>query len=242
MYETLLELDSQLLLLINGYHTPFLDSFMMLVTGRFIWIPMYAIVLLILFKKFKPMTAVLLTLGLIAAITLADQGCATFIRPYVQRLRPSNLENPLSALIQVVDGYRGGAYGFPSCHAANSFALAAFLCLVIRRRGFMAFIIFWASLNSYSRMYLGVHYPSDIIVGAVIGACCGALCYFSAIYIAKNFFNFHVGAEHDNIQLPTVVINANGMSIASSQYLAGNIMITVGLLIALIIVGISVLY
>lgn len=189
MLDTLLQLDSQLLLFFNGHHTAILDNFMMLFTGKYIWIPMYAAIIPILFKKYHAGMAVLFVLGLVAAIALADQTCATFLRPYFHRLRPSNLENPLSQFVTVVNGYRGGSYGFPSCHAANSFALATFLCLVTRRPVFTAFIILWAAVNSYSRMYLGVHYPGDILAGTVIGVAYGFLTYYTVVFIGRRFLS-----------------------------------------------------
>lgn len=173
MLDTLIDLDSQLLLFLNSFHTPFLDRFMMLFTGRFIWAPMYALILLLFFKKYNPLRAGVFVVMLVAAIALTDQTCATVLRPIFERL----LNNPLSEFVTVVDGYRGGRYGFPSCHAANSFALAIFLSLVVRRRGFTLVIFGWAMLNSYSRMYLGVHYPGDILVGATIGSFYGFICH-----------------------------------------------------------------
>lgn len=180
MIEFLNNLDTTVFLAINGAHSPFFDSFMTMFSGRFVWIPMYAMVLWILFRSCRPQTAVIYLLALVAAIFLTDQTCASLIRPAVERLRPSNLENELSQWAYVVDNYRGGSYGFPSCHAANSFALALFLSLFVKRRGFTFFIIGWALLNSYSRLYLGVHYPGDLLVGASIGAVFGVLCYLLA--------------------------------------------------------------
>lgn len=186
MIETLSQIDSQIFLFFNnGIRTSFLDQMMMLFTGRFIWIPMYATILLLFLRPQRWRTALVLTVALAGAIALTDQTCATFIRPLVERMRPSNLENPFSAYVHVVNNYRGGSYGFPSCHAANSFALAAFMCLLVRRRGFVAFICIWAVLNSYSRLYLGVHYPGDLIVGAVIGAAFGAMCYYAAAALLR---------------------------------------------------------
>ena len=96
----------------------------------------------------------------------------------VERLRPSNPANPISDLVHIVNNYRGGRYGFPSCHASNSFGLAFFLVFLFRKRWLSLFILLWATLNCYTRIYLGVHYPGDLIVGAIIG-CCGAafMCY-----------------------------------------------------------------
>lgn len=126
------------------------------------------------------------------AITIADQVCATLIRPEVCRLRPSNPENPLSEMVHIVGGYRGGSYGFPSCHAANSFALASFLTLLFANRKLSLFIFAWAVLNSYSRVYLGVHYPGDLLVGAIIGTAAGMAMAFAAGYVADRVDRPHL--------------------------------------------------
>lgn len=178
MLEILSRLDSQIFLFFNdGIRSSFLDHVMMLFTSRFIWVPMYMAIIVLFLRPLRWKAAAILTLALAAAIAMTDQTCATFIRPLVERLRPSNPENPFSAYVHVVNNYRGGAYGFPSCHAANSFALAVFMSLVVRRRSFVIFIISWAALNSYSRLYLGVHYPGDLAVGAVIGSLYGFVFY-----------------------------------------------------------------
>lgn len=167
-------IDSQLLLLANSSHSVWADQFMMMFSGKFIWVPMYVALVFIIFRQFGWRKALIVLVGVGLAITLADQICATLIRPYVERLRPSNLENPLSAFVTVVNGYRAGAYGFPSCHASNSFALVAFMSLMVPRRRLIVFLLLWAVVNCYSRMYLGVHYPGDILVGGCVGALCGA--------------------------------------------------------------------
>ena len=180
MIDFLNSIDTQIYLFFNGMHSPAIDSFMMLFTGRFIWVPMYIAIALMLLKTFGWKLTGVYVLALAVAITLTDQTCATIIRPLVARLRPSNPENPLSELAILVDGYRGGRYGFPSCHSANSFALATFVSFLIRRRNMIAFMLGWAILNSYTRLYLGVHYPGDLLVGAVIGSGFGYACYLVA--------------------------------------------------------------
>ena len=96
-------------------------------------------------------------------------------RPNVQQYHPpgsgtpANPENPIVDLVHIVNGYRGGSYGFPSCHAANSFGLAMYVVFLFRKRWLSVFIITWAVLNCYTRIYLGVHYPGDLIVGGIIG-------------------------------------------------------------------------
>ena len=150
MLETLQQLDQQLLLTLNGLHSPYWDSFMWLFTGRFIWIPMYATILYILCKNFNVYVTLLTAVAIALTITYADQLCATWIRPAVERLRPSNLNNPLSEFVHIVNGKRGGSYGFPSC---------------------------WAVLNCYTRIYLGVHYPGDLLAGMFVGLS-GALIFY----------------------------------------------------------------
>ena len=176
MINYLNEIDTQVFLFFNGHHSDFFDIFMKLFTGRFIWVPMYTAIALMLWRAAGWSKFIFYILGVALAVTITDQLCATYIRPAVERLRPSNLENALSQFTYIVGDYRGGSYGFPSCHAANSFALASFVALLVRRRVFAAFIIGWAVLNSYSRLYLGVHYPGDLLVGSVIGSAVGAMC------------------------------------------------------------------
>lgn len=188
-------IDTQLLLFFNGMHTPWLDSFMMMATGRFVWIPMYATILFILFRTFPRREAAIYTLAIVAAIVFADQVCASLLRPFFERLRPSHPENPISEWIQIVDGYRGGRYGFPSCHGSNSFALATILALIIRSARFSRFIFFWAILNSYTRLYLGVHYPGDILVGAVIGSAGAVGIYF----LFRSLFHLSTKKEESRI-------------------------------------------
>lgn len=182
---TLIDADTNVFLFFNGMHTQFWDYFMLMYSGRFIWVPMYATVLFLLYRAFGWRTATVYLLAIALTITIADQACASWIRPYVARLRPSNLDNPLSALTQVVGGYRGGSYGFPSCHAANSLAFASFMAMMVRRWRFTLFIMLWALLNCYTRVYLGVHYPGDLLVGAIIGSAVGCLMFVSARFVAS---------------------------------------------------------
>lgn len=178
------DIDARLLLIVNGAHSPFFDSVMWCISGRWIWVPFYAVLAYLLFRRmsWKRASICLVTIGLI--ILAADQTCATLIRPEIGRLRPANLNNPLSSFVHVVNGYRGGRYGFPSCHAANTFALAVFMSLVIRHKWFTVMMFSWAFVVSYSRMYLGVHYFGDLFCGATIGSLFAVLFY----YLQKHLF------------------------------------------------------
>ena len=130
MIDWLNTIDTQVFLALNGLHAPYFDAFMKLFTGKWIWVPMYAAVLFAVVRNYRWRQTLAVLVCVALAITIADQVCATLIRPEVCRLRPSNPENPLSEMVHIVGGYRGGSYGFPSCHAANSFALASFLTLI----------------------------------------------------------------------------------------------------------------
>lgn len=179
------DIDARLLLIVNGAHSPFFDSVMWCISGRWIWVPFYAVLAYLLFRRmsWKRASICLVTIGLI--ILAADQTCATLIRPDIGRLRPANLNNPLSSFVHVVNGYRGGRYGFPSCHAANTFALAVFMSLVIRHKWFTVMMFSWAFIVSYSRMYLGVHYFGDLFCGATIGSLFAVLFYYLQNYLFK---------------------------------------------------------
>lgn len=179
------DIDARLLLIVNGAHSPFFDSVMWCISGRWIWVPFYAVLAYLLFRRmsWKRASICLVTIGLI--ILAADQTCATLIRPEIGRLRPANLNNPLSSFVHVVNGYRGGRCGFPSCHAANTFALAVFMSLVIRHKWFTVMMFSWAFIVSYSRMYLGVHYFGDLFCGATIGSLFAVLFYYLQNYLFK---------------------------------------------------------
>lgn len=192
MIDWLNTIDTQVFLALNGLHAPYFDAFMKLFTGKWIWVPMYAAVLFAVVRNYRWRQTLAVLVCVALAITIADQVCATLIRPEVCRLRPSNPENPLSEMVHIVGGYRGGSYGFPSCHAANSFALASFLTLLFANRKLSLFIFAWAVLNSYSRVYLGVHYPGDLLVGAIIGTAAGLAMAFVAGYVADRVDRPHL--------------------------------------------------
>lgn len=183
---TIEALDSQVFLFFNGMHCSYFDSFMSIATGKLIWVPLYLALLLLLVRLKGWATAMVWLVAIAITITLADQICASAIRPIVARYRPANQLNPLSEFVHIVNGYRGGRYGFPSCHGANTFALVTIMSLIVRRRWFTIFMTAWAILNCYSRLYLGVHYPGDLIVGAAIGALCGLTVYLAASRLLRD--------------------------------------------------------
>lgn len=161
--------DRSLFLLLNGLHTSWLDPVMMIISSKWVWIPFYLFLLYRLWVIYKrDCLKILLSVALL--ITLTDQ-TSGLIKDTVKRPRPTHQEG-LSEMVHTVDGYKGGKFGFVSSHAANSFAIALFIGLLLSRKRSMTpllGLIVWAFLVSYSRIYLGVHYPGDILGGALVG-------------------------------------------------------------------------
>lgn len=176
--ETIKHWDEQLFLYLNGQHQDWLDSLMFAVTGKLIWVPLYAFFIYLIIKKFdKSSVWVLAGVGL--AILIADQTASGLMKPFFERLRPCH--DPRWEGLMYNYGGCGGMYGFVSSHAANTFALAIYLNLVLRRyyTG-LGWLFLWAAVISFSRVYLGVHYPMDIVVGGIVGLISGWLGWFLA--------------------------------------------------------------
>jgi undecaprenyl-diphosphatase len=175
MLESILAFDRWLLLLINRAHTPFLDAVMVFASNRTVWFPVYAVLIGWLIYHFRKRAILLLPLVFIA-VGLADSITSRLFKPYFGRPRPCH-DASLDHLLHLPDGC-GGQFGFLSSHAANSMALAVFLALVLpagRFRPIKIGVFAWFVLLSYSRMYLGAHYPTDVVGGAAVGALMGWL-------------------------------------------------------------------
>jgi undecaprenyl-diphosphatase len=172
----LLEYDRDLFLLLNDLHSSWLDQPMYLLSNTLTWLPLHALLLFFIIKDYKKQSWVVLV-ALVILITLSDQIPSSVMKPYFERLRPSR-DPGLEGMVHVVNDYRGGLYGFASSHAANTFGTAAFLFLLMRkRRPAIGFVFLWAAFVSYTRIYLGVHYPGDILAGAIVGIVCAIVIY-----------------------------------------------------------------
>lgn len=176
--------DQQLLLRLNGSDSLFWDNLMEGITSTVAWLPVGVVLIYLVIKNNTMREAGLVVLFFALTILLADQFSSSFCKPYFARFRPT--QDPLLMyLVDVVDGYRGGRYGFISSHAANTFGVCMFLSLLLRNRWMTFSLVLWAALCSYSRIYLGVHYPGDIFFGTLWGLVSGALCYLLYAYLHR---------------------------------------------------------
>ncbi|HNW56413.1 MAG TPA: phosphatase PAP2 family protein [Bacteroidales bacterium] len=168
-------LDQQLFLFLNSMHSTFWDPIMVALSGKLIWAPLYLAILIYLGYRYK--RKFLVIIGLLAlSVLLADQGSVQIFKNTVQRLRPCH-EPSLEGLVHIVNGKCGGQFGFVSSHAANSFNIAVVSLLFIRKRWYSISIVLWAIIVGYSRIYLGVHYPGDVICGSLYGILVGWFIY-----------------------------------------------------------------
>ncbi|MBQ9678535.1 MAG: phosphatase PAP2 family protein [Prevotella sp.] len=176
--EEIIQFDKQLLLMVNGSDSWFLDCLILTLTNAKTWIPLYLGLFYVVLKSNKNVREVMLILcaaGLCYLLAGAiDDG---IVKPFVARWRPTH-DPEIGALVDVVNGYRGGNYGFFSAHAANTFSLAVFFSLLMRQRLLTCFLVGWSLINCYTRLYLGVHYPGDITVGLLWGGFVGWFVYW----------------------------------------------------------------
>lgn len=175
--EELIQLDKQLLLMVNGSDSLFLDYLVMTLTNAKTWILLYIALFYVVLKANNTVRDILLVLAAAGlCVLLAGTVDDMLVKPTVARWRPGR-DPEIGLLVDTVDGYRGGKYGFFSAHASNTFSIALFFSLLMRRRLFVLAMLAYSLLNCWTRLYLGVHYPGDITVGLLWGALVGYSVY-----------------------------------------------------------------
>ena len=177
-------LDVDILLWINGHGNAWLDELMWIISRSRTWIWLYVLLAGLIVYRFRNWKTILLILvGFCIAVGLSDFITSGLIKPIVCRLRPTH--EPAIDPIRLVHDYVGGRYGFCSSHAANTMACALLFSLLYRNKIATASLMTWVALNCYSRMYLGLHYPSDIMAGLLVGALLAACCYLAIKHVLR---------------------------------------------------------
>jgi undecaprenyl-diphosphatase len=212
LFELVKNWDSGLFLFINGHFSPFFDSFMFVVSEKLIWIPLYISVLFILLKNWGK-EAIWLILALILCIVISDQIASGVFKNLIHRLRPSHALK-FQGLVHLVKNYSGGKYGFASSHAANAVGFALLTSLILRHRIYGYFITGWALVVAYSRIYLGLHYPFDILGGVVIGILAALFCFWLLQkFRPKILKDKVVKAKNKNSFIPVIVLSISFLGI-----------------------------
>ena len=178
-FEPIIQLDKQLLLALNGSESLFVDGLAMALTTASTWVPLYVALFYLVLKNDENVRQILLVVACAAAcVLLAGTVDDTLVKPLVARWRPTH-DPAIGMMVDVVDGYRGGKYGFFSAHAANTFSVAVFFSLLVRSRALSVALISWSLVNCWTRVYLGVHYPGDILCGLLWGGLVGLAVYWA---------------------------------------------------------------
>jgi len=191
MLERLTDWDSDLLLFLNHLNNPVLDFVMYWASNKWIWITLYVLLAGFIYKR-KPSQLILILLFAGLMILISDQVASTVIKNWVMRFRPTH-DPRIASQVHIVNGYAGGEYGFVSSHASNCFALLTYIAFLFPREKKMLWILIaWCLLVSYSRVYLGVHFPGDVICGALLGFLIG--------WLAARGFGYYENHEKSNLE------------------------------------------
>ncbi|MBQ8463810.1 MAG: phosphatase PAP2 family protein [Prevotella sp.] len=214
-WDALIHLDKQLLLMLNGSDSLFLDGLAKTLTAAPTWIPLYLALLYLVLKNNDAIVKVLLVLaGAGLCVLLAGTVDDAIVKPWMARWRPTH-DGEIGMLVDVVNGYRGGRFGFFSAHASNTFSIAIFFSLLIRSRVLSVSLVAWSLVNCWTRLYLGVHYPGDVFCGLLWGALVGTGVWFLHRYVYGRLFETKVfiskqytttGYEHRDVDVVIAVL------------------------------------
>ncbi|NDP21487.1 MAG: phosphatase PAP2 family protein [Paludibacter sp.] len=214
LIDTLNLWDTHLFLFLNGLNSTFFDGFMFAVSAKLTWVPLYLAVLFVIIKEWKK-ESIWIVISLVFCVVIADQISSGLIKEMVQRPRPSHAEN-LQGMVHLVNGYVGGKYGFVSSHAANAFGFALLTSLLFRRNYYTYVIFGWASITAYSRIYLGVHYPLDILGGILVGILAALTCFFAIKKLRPSLLQMQdndSNNENLNVTIPLITIGLSFVGI-----------------------------
>ena len=189
MLDQILQWDTELFIFLNSLGTKTWDNFWLAYTYKFTWIPLYALLLYLIFRQMQ-LKAFITTIVVVALMILVADQTANLFKNGFQRLRPCHLAEIIDGM-RLVKSHCGGQYGFYSAHASNTMAVAFFIGLTLKERfKYLLYImIVWAILISYSRIYIGVHYPLDVLVGMLLGVIIGTMLYKLNVYIIKKLIS-----------------------------------------------------
>lgn len=181
MIDRIIEFDKHLMLLINGWHSPFFDYIMPIITDKYTGIPIYLAILVILFRKTDMKKLMIAVAAILVTFALCDSLSVALFKETFQRLRPG-WDPQIMDQVRMLE-YKGGQYGFVSSHAANLFGLATVTSLLIKNKIYTTLIFIWAALVGYSRIYVGKHFPADVVCGAIFGMIVGYLVYKGTVWL-----------------------------------------------------------
>lgn len=186
-FDTLVQTDQHWLLALNGSHSAYLDALAKVLTNAGTWIPLYAALLYVVLKNSDNVRRVVLVIACaVLCVLLAGTIDDTIVKPLVARWRPTR-DPDIGYLVDIVNGYRGGRFGFFSAHASNTFSIAVFFSLLIRDRVLSVSMVIWSLINCWTRVYLGVHYPGDILCGLLWGGVVGTGVWFLYSKVVPHF-------------------------------------------------------